>query len=201
MDNSLSEVKPQRTPEIAHTRSERRGVSRRTVIEEAKAKVSTIDLADRLAGPGKMRKVGAEWVTNCLAPDHEDRSPSFAVNPEKNVWFCYGCLRGGDVVELARLVWGYEKLQVATAAADLLHEFRHPIPERPRSWYARQKRQKPIRSAIEGAKVRHVQRRIFRIFLPLIEEIEDQQERREETEYLWDAAEEIAVLTVAGRSS
>ena len=49
--------------------------------------------------------------------------------------------------------------------------------------------------------MRHVQRRIFRIFLPLIEEIDDQEERREETEYLWDAAEEIAVLTVAGRSS
>jgi hypothetical protein len=201
MDNSLAEVKPRRTPEIAHTRPERRGISRRTVIEEAKAKVSAIDLADRLVGPGKMRRIGAEWVTNCPLPDHQDRTPSFTVNPEKNVFWCHGCLRGGDVVELARFVWGYEKHQVATAAADLLHEFGHELPSRPASWYARQQRQKPIRSAIEGAKVRHVQRRIFRIFLPLIEEIDDQEERREETEYLWDAAEEIAVLTVAGRSS
>jgi hypothetical protein len=198
---SLPEVEPQRTLEIEHNRPERRGVSRRTVIEEAKAKVSTIDLTDRLAGPGKMRKVGAEWVTNCPLPDHEDRSPSFAVNPEKNVWFCYGCLRGGDVVELARFAWGYDKHQVATAAADLLHQYGYELPSRPASWYAKQQRQKPIRSAIEGAKVRHVQRRVFRIFLPLLAEIDDQEERREETEYLWDAAEEIAVLTVAGRSS
>jgi hypothetical protein len=197
--NSLPEVEPQRTLEVGRTRPERRGVSRRTVIEEAKAKVSTIDLADRLAGPGKMRKVGAEWVTNCPLPDHEDRSPSFAANPEKNVWFCYGCLRGGDVVELARFAWGYEKHQVATAAADLLNEFGHELPSRPPNWYAKQQRQKPIRSAIEGAKVRLVQRRVFRIFLPLIEEIEDEAERREETEYLWDAAQEIAVLVVAGR--
>jgi DNA primase len=199
MENSLAGVKPQRTPEITHTRPERRGVSRRTVIEEAKAKVSTIDLADRLAGPGKMRKVGAEWVTNCPLPDHEDRSPSFAVNPEKNVWFCYGCLRGGDVVELARFAWGYEKHQAATAAADLLREFGHELPPRPANWYAKQQRQELARSAIEGAKVRHAQRRIFRIFLPLIEELDDQSERREETEYLWDAAREIAVLVVAGR--
>lgn len=197
--NSLPEVKPQRTPEVGRTRPERRGVSRKTVIEEAKVKVSTIDLADRLGDPGKMRKVGAEWVTNCPLPDHQDRTPSFTVNPEKNVWFCYGCLRGGDVVELARFAWGYHKHQVATAAADLLHEFGHQIPERPRSWYAKQQRQEPIRNAIEEAKVRHYQRRLFRIFLPMIEELEDEAERREETEYLWDTAQEIAVLVVAGR--
>jgi hypothetical protein len=109
-------------------------------------------------------------------------------------------LRGGDVIELARFLWGYEKHEVAMAAADLLHEFGHPIPERPASWYAKQKRQKPIRNAIEEAKVRHTQRRVFRTFTPLIEAIGDEEERRAETEYLWDAAGEIAVLIVAGSS-
>ena len=148
-----------------------------------------------------MRRVGAEWVTNCLLPDHEDRVPSFTVNPEKNVWWCHGCLRGGDVVELARYVWGYERHDAHLAAADLLHEFGHEIPQRPASWYRKNERQKPIRNAIEEAKVQHTRRRLFRIFLPLIEEIANEEQRREETEYLWDAAEEIAVLTVAGRSS
>jgi DNA primase len=180
---------------------ERRPISRRTVIEEAKAKVPTIDLADRLAGAAKMRKVGAEWATNCPLPDHQERTPSFTVNPEKNVWWCFGCLRGGDVVELARFVWGYERHEAHMAAAELLHEFGHPIPERRASWYAKQKRQKPIRNAIEETRVRHTQRRLFRMFLPMIEEVEDDSERREEIEYLWGAAEEIAVLVVAGRSS
>src|SRR3712207_1706929 len=126
---------------------DRRGVSRKTVIEAAKEKVSTVDLADRLAvgQGGRWREVGAEWVRNCVLPDHEDRSPSFTVNPEKNVFWCHGCLRGGDVVELARFAWGYEKSEVKMAAADLLHEFGHPIPPRPASWYAKQKRQKPIK--------------------------------------------------------
>lgn len=173
------------------------------MIDEAKEKVPTIDLADRLAAGqgGRWRKVGAEWVRRCVLPDHEDRTPSFTVNPEKNVWFCHGCLRGGDVVELARFAWGYEKHEVAMAAANLLYEFGHLIPERPRSWYAKQERQKPIRSAIEEAKVRHYQRRLFRIFLPLIEEIDDEAERHEEVEYLWGAAQEIAVLAVAGRGA
>jgi DNA primase len=67
-----------------------------------------------------------------LGSDHEDKTPSFTINPEKNLWFCHGCLRGGDVVELARFAWGYEKREVAMAAADLLHEFGHPRPEQPK---------------------------------------------------------------------
>src|SRR5918998_4965646 len=108
------------------SRPERRGASRRSVIEAAKAKVRTIDLADLLCGPGKMRKVGERWVARCPLPGHEDRSPSFTVYPETNSFFCYGCLRGGDVVELARFAWCYEKAEVATAAAYLLLEFEHP---------------------------------------------------------------------------
>ena len=53
----LPEDSGQRTSEIA--RPERRGVSTRTVIEQAKAKVSTLDLADLLCGPGKLRRVGS----------------------------------------------------------------------------------------------------------------------------------------------
>jgi hypothetical protein len=87
------------------------------------------------------------------------------------------------------------------AAAELLHEFGHEIPQRPASWHRKNERQKPIRDAIQEARVRHTQRRLFRIFMPMIEELEDENERREEADYLWGAAEEIAVLVVAGRAS
>ena len=181
-------------------RSERRGVSRKAVIDAAKEKVRTVDLADLLCGPGRLRRRGEEWVGRCPLSDHEDRVPSFCVNPEKNLWYCHGCLRGGDVIELARHAWGYSKGEVAMAAADLLHEFGQPIPERPSSWYAKQRRQRPVRDALEDAKVRHLQRRIFRIFLPLIDKLEDEGEKCEETEYLWRASEEIAVLILAGKA-
>lgn len=171
------------------------------MIDAAKAAVPTIDLADRLCGPAKMRRVGAERVGRCPPPDHPDRVPSFAVNPEKNVWYCHGCLRGGDVIELARFAWGYSKAEVAMAAANLLHEFGHPIPQRPKSWYRKQARQKPIRAAIDEAKLLHLQRHVFRIFKPLLEEISDEEERRAETQYLQDAAGEIAILMLAGRMS
>jgi hypothetical protein len=76
---------PQTTEErIPETRyPERRGMSRRSVIEEPKKNVETIALADWLCGPGQMRRVGKEWVALCPLPDHKERTPSFTVNPKR----------------------------------------------------------------------------------------------------------------------
>ena len=38
-----------------------------------------------------------------LCPLHEDREPSFLVDPHKNLFYCYGCGRGGDVIRFAEL--------------------------------------------------------------------------------------------------
>jgi hypothetical protein len=195
---SIPEVEVRHTTETRYP--ERRRLSGRSVIEAAK-EIPTLDLADRLCGPGQMRRVGKQWTALCPLPDHQERTPSFTVDPAKDVWWCFGCLRGGDVVELARFAWGYDKHGAAMAAADLLHEFGHPIPEKPASWYGKQQRQKPMRDALQAAKIRHLQRRVFRIFLPMIEELEEEDERREEAEYLWRAAEQLAVLMWAGRRS
>jgi DNA primase len=176
-----------------------RGVSYVRPIDAAKEAVSVIDLADRLCGPGGLRRIGKEWVGRCALPDHEDRSPSFTVNADKNVWFCHGCLRGGDVVELARLAWGYDQREAHTAAAMLLMEFGHEVPQRPPAWFRKQERQAPVRQALEDAKIAHLQRHVFRRFMALLEAIEDDQERKAEAEHLWQAAREIAALIRAGR--
>jgi DNA primase len=190
-----------RSPADPARRPERRGVSRRSVIEPAKEAVKVADLAHWLCGAEQMRRVGKRWVARCPLPDHEDNSPSFTCYSETNSWFCYGCYRGGDVIELARFAWGYDKGEVAMAAANLLQEFGYEIPPRPPAWFAKQARQKPARTALEEAKVLHHQRRVFRIFAPMIAAVEDEDERRGEAELLWEAAGEIAARLVAGRSS
>jgi hypothetical protein len=38
-----------------------------------------------------------------LCPLHEDRKPSFLLDPHKNLFYCYGCGRGGDVIHFAEL--------------------------------------------------------------------------------------------------
>src|SRR5215207_5148543 len=163
-----------------------RGVSYTRPIDAAKEAVPVIDLADRLIGPAGLRRVGKEWSGRCPLPDHEDRSPSFTVNPEKNVWFCHGCLYGGDVVELARLAWGYDQRDAHTAAAMLLMEFGHEVPQRPPAWFPKQERQKPINDAIGETIKGNFRRRAFKyLILPLIDTIEDEEEHNREVDRAW----------------
>jgi hypothetical protein len=173
-----------------------RGVSYTKPITAAKEAVPCIDLADRLAGPGKFRKVGNRWTTNCVLPGHEDRVPSFVVYPETNSFFCFGCLRGGDVVELARLAWGYDERDAHIAAAELLMEFGYEVPERPPAWFRKQERQRPVRDALEEVKVRSAQRRLMRTLTPLVTSIEDPEERREEAQRIWRDLAGVARLLV-----
>jgi CHC2 zinc finger len=163
-----------------------RGVSYTRPIDAAKEAVPVIDLADRLCGPGSLRRVGREWAGRCVLPDHEDRSPSFTVNPEKNVFFCHGCLRGGDVVELARLAWGYDQRDAHVAAAMLLMEFGHEVPQMPPAWFRKQERQRRTREAVDDTRMNVLRRRLFKyLILPHINTIEDEVERNRELDRAW----------------
>ncbi len=46
---------------------------------------------------------------SCPFPDHADRTPSFHVNPHKNIFHCFGCSRGGRAVRFLSLL--YQKPQ------------------------------------------------------------------------------------------
>lgn len=175
-----------------------RGVSYTRPIDAAKEAVPVVDLADRLIGPGGLRRIGREWAGRCPLPDHEDRTPSFTVNKAKNLWWCHGCLRGGDVVELARLAWGYDQREAHVAAAEVLQEFGCQIPERPPAWFRKQERQKPVRDALEEVKTRSAQRHLMRIFEPFVAQIEDDTTRREEAEAIWEDLADVARLAVRG---
>jgi DNA primase len=41
-----------------------------------------------------------------LCPLHADRQPSFLLDPNKNLFYCYGCGRGGDVIRFVELYHG-----------------------------------------------------------------------------------------------
>ena len=70
-------------------------------------------------------------------------------------------------------MWGYDQSDAHVAAAMLLMEFGHEVPQRPPAWFRKQERQKPIRDAAHEIKVRSAQRRLMRIYAPLVVRIED----------------------------
>ncbi len=163
-----------------------RGVSYTRPIDAAKEAVPIVELAGRLCGPDGLRRVGKELAGHCPLPDHQDKTPSFSVNAEKGLFWCYGCLRGGSVVDLARLAWGYDERDVGRAAAYLLLEFGYEVPQNSPAWYRKQDRQRHTRDAIEETKKNIVRRRLFRhLILPLVDAIEDEEEHARELKRAW----------------
>jgi DNA primase len=54
-----------------------------------------VDIVDLIGGYLQLRRQGANFVGLC--PFHEDRRPSFNVNPARQTWKCWVCDLGGDV--------------------------------------------------------------------------------------------------------
>ena len=65
--------------------------------KEAARHLPIVEVASRL-GWGEPVRRGRELVVRC--PLHEDRTPSCRLNPERQVWFCDPCGRGGDAIDL-----------------------------------------------------------------------------------------------------
>jgi hypothetical protein len=149
---------------------------------------------------GEFRPAGAgRLLGRCLSPTHEDRTPSMTLYLGDQHFHCYGCGERGDVLDLVGLAEGGELWE---SMMILSGRYGVSLPERPRSWYAKQERQKPIRDAVERARFDHLRRRLYRtLFAPSIRAIEDRDERLEEAEILYDATDHLARLILAGRAT
>jgi DNA primase len=61
------------------------------VLDDIRAAVDIVDLVSRFVN---LRKAGSRWKGLC--PFHAEKTPSFTVNPQKNIFHCFGCGVGGD---------------------------------------------------------------------------------------------------------
>jgi DNA primase len=44
----------------------------------------------------QLKKTGGTWKACC--PFHNEKTPSFTVNPDKKLYYCFGCNKGGDII-------------------------------------------------------------------------------------------------------
>ena len=63
------------------------------IIEEVRIKN---DIVDVISGYVRLQKKGSSYFGLC--PFHNEKSPSFSVSRQKQMYYCFGCGAGGNVI-------------------------------------------------------------------------------------------------------
>ena len=81
------------------------------------------DIVEVVSARTSLRRASSSRFTG-RCPFHEERTPSFSVDPVDKLYYCFGCGKGGDVV---RFVQESENLDFAAAIEWLAERFRVPL--------------------------------------------------------------------------
>ncbi len=92
----------------------------REYIAELRDKIDIVDVVSRYV---KLKKTGRNFVGLC--PFHEEKTPSFVVSPEKQIFHCFGCGASGDVIKFLMKI---EDIDFKTAVKELAKEAGMPAP-------------------------------------------------------------------------
>jgi DNA primase len=71
----------------------------------------------------RLSKKGGKWWGLC--PFHNERTPSFSIDPERGLYYCFGCQKGGSLVDF---LMETEKLSFVEAIGELAEKAKVPIP-------------------------------------------------------------------------
>lgn len=100
------------------------------VIEEVR---SRNDIVDVVSAYVKLKRSGGNLFGLC--PFHSEKSPSFSVSPSKQIYYCFGCGAGGNVISF---VMQYENCSFQEAVQTLADRAGISLPEEEQDGAARQ---------------------------------------------------------------
>jgi DNA primase len=81
--------------------------------------VEAADMVEIVSARTQLRRSGARWTGLC--PFHDEKTPSFSVNPADKLFYCFGCGKGGDVISFVRET---EQLDFAQAVEWIAERYR-----------------------------------------------------------------------------
>lgn len=91
------------------------------IIEQVKA---ANDIVDVIGSYLPLKRAGAQY--KCLTPFKKERTPSFFVNPARQIWHCFSTNQGGDVIKFVQI---YEGLDFPAAVRLLAERGGVKLPE------------------------------------------------------------------------
>jgi len=94
------------------------------IIDQVRQASSIVEIASQYT---TLKRRGRKWVGLC--PFHTEKTPSFTVDDEKQLYHCFGCGAGGDIYSL---VMERENLTFPEALKHLAEKYHVPLPEQQR---------------------------------------------------------------------
>ncbi|WP_269619671.1 DNA primase [Zhongshania sp. BJYM1] len=78
--------------------------------------LSRVDIVDVINRRVSLKKTGKNYSARC--PFHDEKTPSFSVNPDKQFYYCFGCGAGGNAIGF---LMDYERQDFPGAVDNLAH--------------------------------------------------------------------------------
>jgi DNA primase len=94
------------------------------IIDQVRGASSIVEIASQYT---TLKRRGRKWVGLC--PFHSEKTPSFTVDEEKQLYHCFGCGAGGDVFSL---VMEKESQTFPEALKSLAERYKVPLPAQQR---------------------------------------------------------------------
>jgi DNA primase len=86
--------------------------------------LSRVDIVDYIHKRVPLKKAGKNYQACC--PFHDEKTPSFSVNPQKQFYYCFGCGAGGNVIGFAM---DYVNLSFPESVEQLAGEVGMEVPK------------------------------------------------------------------------
>jgi len=77
------------------------------------------DIVEIIGQNVTLKRAGANYKGVC--PFHQEKTPSFIVSPDKQIFHCFGCGKGGDVIKYIMEYEHFEFIDVVKMLAEKAH--------------------------------------------------------------------------------